>query len=205
MTSHLDPHQLRTSEVSRAAGAVVVAAAAASFCGRVHHSAHHGWWTMSLILVLIAILVIVGNLAVRWTAKLLGRFVTRRTVEAAGAIVRFAVTSVGYVVLFIGALAMAGVSWQRLLIGAGLVSVVIGIAAQQSLSNIFASFVLLFGRTFNVGDRIIIRSGGVGTLECVVRAISLTYVTVETDTGLIKIPNSVLSGAAIGKLPPLES
>jgi len=46
--------------------------------------------------------------------------------------VRFAVTSVGYVVLFIGALAMAGVSWQRLLIGAGLVSVVIGIAELTS-------------------------------------------------------------------------
>jgi small-conductance mechanosensitive channel len=85
------------------------------------------------------------------------------------------------------------------------VSVVLGIAAQQTLANIFASLVLLFSRPFNVGETIVIRSGTLGVLECEVRAIGLTYVTVHTDTGLLKIPNAVMAASAIGRLsPPID-
>ncbi len=146
----------------------------------------------------------VGGVVVRWGALLLGRIVTQRTVMSAGAVVRFVATGVGYALVFLVSLAVMGVSLQRLLLGAGLASVVLGIAAQQSLSNIFASFVLLFARPFNVGDRIIVRSAALGVLECDVRAIGLTYVTVDTSSGLLRIPNSVMSASAIGRLPAKE-
>ena len=150
---------------------------------------------------LLLLVVVFGGFVVRWGALLLGRIVTQRTVVAAGAVVRFVATGLGYVLVLLVALAVLGVSPQRLLVGAGLASVVLGIAAQQSLSNIFASFVLLFTRPFNVGDRIIIRSATLGVLECDVRAIGLTYVTVSTETGLLRIPNAVMSASALGRLP----
>ena len=118
---------------------------------------------------------------------------------------RFVTTGLGWILVLLAALAAYGVSLQRLLIGAGLVSVVVGIAAQQTLANIFASLVLLFSRPFNVGETIIIRSGTLGVLECQVRAIGLTYVTVHADTGLLKIPNAVMAASAIGRLsPPID-
>ena len=168
-----------------------------------HSLAHHG--LRPLVWVLLVALVGCGTFAVRWSALALGKLVTRRTVLAAGAVVRFVTTGLGWILVLLATLAAYGVSLQRLLIGAGLVSVVVGIAAQQTLANIFASLVLLFSRPFNVGETIIIRSGTLGVLECQVRAIGLTYVTVHADTGLLKIPNAVMAASAIGRLsPPID-
>ena len=164
-----------------------------------HHSLLHPG-LRPLVWVLLVALLVSGTFAVRWSALTLGKLVTRRTVLAAGAVVRFVTTGLGWIVVLLAALAADGVSLQRLLIGAGLVSVVLGIAAQQTLANIFASLVLLFSRPFNVGETIIIRSGTLGVFECEVRAIGLTYVTVHTDTGLLKIPNAVMAASAIGRL-----
>ena len=108
-------------------------------------------------------------------------------------------TGVGYVILLFALLAVLGVSVKQLLIGAGLAGVILGIAAQQSLSNVFASIVLLFARPFVVGDDIRVRSGVVGVLDVTVLGIGLTYVTVRTDDGVLKIPNSVILASGIGK------
>jgi small-conductance mechanosensitive channel len=91
------------------------------------------------------------------------------------------------------------VSLQQLLIGAGLAGVILGIAAQQSLGNIFAAIVLLVARPFVVGDDIRVRSGVVGVLDVKVLGIGLTYVTVRTDDGILKIPNSAMLASGIGR------
>jgi small-conductance mechanosensitive channel len=144
----------------------------------------------------------VGTITVHWGAFVLGKLVTRRSDVAAGAVTRFVTEALGYVVLLLTALAVLGVSLSRLLVATGVASVVLAIAAQQSLANIFASLVLLFARPFNVGDHIIIRSGTMGVLECQVRGIGLTYVTVEAESGIVKIPNAAMSAAAIGRVAP---
>ena len=190
---------LRALLASLATIGVTVAASTVHRHALTHHSLR------PLVWVLLGGLLGCGALAVRWSALTLGKLVTRRTVLAAGAVVRFVATGLGWIVVLLAALAAYGVSLQRLLIGAGLVSVVLGIAAQQTLANIFASLVLLFSRPFNVGETIVIRSGTLGVLECEVRAIGLTYVTVHTDTGLLKIPNAVMAASAIGRLsPPID-
>lgn len=193
-------HRLRPHDVIRAAAAVAIAIVAGELGTHLRHTSHHHAPQQVLQWLMLALVFLVGGVAVRWTALALGKVVTHRTVLAAGAVVRFVTTVLGYVVVLIATLAVAGVSLQRLLIGAGLISVVLGIAAQQSLANIFASLVLLFGRTFNVGDRIVVRSGTLGTLECDVKAIGLTYVTVETETGMMKIPNAVMAASGIGRI-----
>ncbi len=149
-----------------------------------------------------AVLLAAGVIAVRRIAAGLDGLITKKSIPAAGAAVRLIASGVGYVLLIFCVFAVIGVSVQRLLIGAGLAGVVLGIAAQQSLGNVFASLVLLFARPFGVGDHIRIRSGTLGVIDVYVLAIGLTYVTVRTDDGNLKIPNSVMLAAGIGQFDP---
>jgi len=149
-----------------------------------------------------AVLLGVGVVAVRRIAAGLDGLITKKSIPAAGAAVRLIASGVGYVLLIFCVFAVIGVSVQRLLIGAGLAGVVLGIAAQQSLGNVFASLVLLFARPFGVGDHIRIRSGALGVIDVHVLALGLTYVTVRTDDGDLKIPNSVMLAAGIGQFAP---
>jgi len=146
------------------------------------------------------LLLVTGVLTVRRVATAMGRMITRRSVKSAGAAVRLVATGIGYVIVLFAIFAVLGVSAQRLLIGAGVAGVVLGIAAQQSLANIFASLVLLFARPFGVGDHIRIRSASIGVLDVWVEGIGLTYVTVRTDDGLLMIPNSAMLASGIGQL-----
>jgi small-conductance mechanosensitive channel len=179
-----------------AVAALVVGSEFGSFHGSSSQDKLIGW-------IAAAILLLSGVVATRYIARGLGNMVPLRSAPAAGAAVRLLATGVGYVIVVFAVFAVLGVSIQRLLIGAGLIGIVVGIAAQQSLGNIFASFVLLLARPFVVGDRIRIRSGALGgVFEASVLEIGLTYVTVRVDDGEMKIPNSAMLGAGVGRLPP---
>ncbi len=74
----------------------------------------------------------------------------------------------------------------------------LGIAAQQSLGNVFAGLVLLVARPFGVGNYIRVRSGALGgEFYGTVTSMSLTYVSVLTEQGMLKVPNSSLLAAAV--------
>ncbi|HUZ42570.1 MAG TPA: mechanosensitive ion channel family protein [Acidimicrobiales bacterium] len=164
--------------------------------GPMHHS-YVAWLTVPVVLI-------AGIYAVGRLADGMGRFLARREIEAAGAVVRLIATGVGYLLVLIAVFELLGVSISHLIIGFGLAGVVLGIAAQQSLGNIFASLVLLFARPFSVGEHIRVRSGTVGVVDAWVLDIGLTYVTLQTEDGLLKVPNSVVLASGIGKLdtPP---
>jgi len=94
--------------------------------------------------------------------------------------------------------------WQLLVSGA-VVGVLVGIAAQQSLANLFAGLVLLFARPFRVGDRVRFRAGALsGEVEGMVIDVSLTYVRLQTDEGPVLLPNSQALAAAVLLLPNHE-
>jgi small-conductance mechanosensitive channel len=152
-----------------------------------------------------AFLLVFGVIATRRVGAGLGHLVTTRTMASAGAAVRLVTTGVGYLIIICAELGLLDVSIDHLLVGAGLAGVVLGIAAQQSLSNVFASVVLLLAKPFSVGERIRIRSGALGGIfEATVLGVSLTYVTVHTDDGILKIPNSVMLATAAGPVAPHE-
>ena len=172
----------------------------------IHRGDYNAFWTLAVWVLVIA-LVVAGSFAIRWLALAFGKLVTAQSGIAAGAIVRLVSTGLGYVVLLFAVFAVFGLSVQHLLIGAGLAGIILGIAAQQSLANIFASLVLLFARPFRVGEDIVIRSGALGVVEGQVRGIGLTYVTVRSETGTLKVPNSVMLASGIGRhaTPPPET
>ncbi len=182
------------------AGVVALAAlVAGSAWGQVHDKAIDpriiGWASA-------AALALFGTLATTVVSSCLGRLVTHRSLPSAGTVLRITSAAVGYVVVLFGVLAVLDVSVEKLLVGAGLAGVVLGIAATQSLGNVFAGLVIIFARPFAVGDHIRIRSGTLGgVFDAWVVEMSLTYTTLRLDDGPWKIPNGALLAAGVGQLP----
>jgi len=115
------------------------------------------------------------------------------------AVVRFAVVVVGGLATIVITLQLLNIAVTQLVVGGALTGVLVGIAAQQSLANIFAGIVLLMARPFRVGDRVGIRSGALsGLLEGTVSEVSITYVRLETPNGPVSVPNSQVLAAAVG-------
>jgi len=164
--------------------------------GKIHSHATH---SVVIAWICAIVLLVAGTFAIRRLTTSVGRFMTQRSYPAAGAIVRLVATGVSAIIVLFALFAILGVSLGHLLIGAGVAGVIIGIAAQQSLANIFAALVLLFARPFVVGERIRIRSGTLGVLDVEVLGIGLTYVTVRTEDGVLRVPNSAMLASGIGQ------
>jgi small-conductance mechanosensitive channel len=194
-------HSLKTESVLGSAAAVIAMTALGlgRAFGKIEHSSLdqklYGW---AAALVLVS----AGSYAIVHLSRALGRFVSRRSNPGAGGTIRLVTYGLGYVILIIALLAVLGVSLDHLLIGAGIAGIILGVAAQQSLGNVFAAVVMLFARPFVVGDTIRIRSGVTGVLDVKVLGTGLTYVTVMSDDGVLRIPNSIMLGAGIGQLRP---
>ena len=142
---------------------------------------------------------VLSVLSVRSLARTLFGIVSLRAGRSGATAVRLVVSFIGYDVVVFVTLGLLAVPVQHLLLGGALTGVVVGIAAQQSLGNVFAGLVLLVARPFSVGDHIRVRAGALGgEFEGTVRAMDLTYVTVDTDGGPLQVPNSGILAAAVG-------
>ena len=118
---------------------------------------------------------------------------------AHAAVVRFAIVVAGSIATFLVTLQLFDIEITQLVVGGAVTGVILGIAAQQSLGNVFSGIILLSARPFRVGDQIGIRSGALsGLIEGTVTEISLTYVLLETANGPVHVPNSQVLAAAVG-------
>jgi small-conductance mechanosensitive channel len=126
----------------------------------------------------------------------------RRVGSSHAAVVRYSVLLIGCIVIFVVTLELLKIGITQLVVGGALTAVVLGIAGQQSMANLFAGIVLLMSRPFNVGERIRVRSGAMGgVIEGTVTEIGLTYVRLDTGDGVLALPNSQVLAAAVGPLP----
>jgi hypothetical protein len=106
---------------------------------------------------------------------------------------------VGYLVIIFGTLGALNVPIERLLVGGAVTGVILGIAAQQALGNIFAGLLLLITRPFAIGDEVSLRSGPMGgVLTGLVADMNLNYVKIVTDRGTVLLPNSSILTASVG-------
>ena len=122
------------------------------------------------------------------------------TGSAHAGVVRYSILLIGIIAALVITLALLKIPVGQLVVGGALTTILIGIAAQQSLSNVFAGIVLLLSRPFNVGDAILLRSGALGgQFEGTVTEIGITYVRLDTNTGLMSLPNSQVLGAAVSR------
>jgi small-conductance mechanosensitive channel len=92
---------------------------------------------------------------------------------------------------------------SQLLVGGAITSIILGIAAQQALGNVFAGIVLLLSRPFVVGDAVRFRAGAFsGQIEGTVTEIGITYLRLDTADGVLHLPNSQVLAAAVGLARP---
>lgn len=194
------PPRTRQWVIGIAAGLVALAAlVVGSYKGTLRGStfdAHLIAWTSAGALVLS------GVFATARVSQCLGRLVSSRSLASAGGAVRILSAAVGYLIVVFGVLAVLDVSVEKLLVGAGLAGIVLGIAATQSLGNVFAGLVIIMARPFSVGDHIRIRSGALGGIfDGWVLEMSLTYTTVRLEDGAWMIPNAAMLAAGVGQLP----
>ena len=121
---------------------------------------------------------------------------------AHASLVRIAITLAGVVLSVVAAMGLLGVPVQHLLVGGALTGVIIGIAAQQSLSNMFAGVVLLVARPFHLGQTISVTSGALGGQHRgKVVAVGFTYVLLDTGESYVRLPNSGVLAAAVATDP----
>jgi Mechanosensitive ion channel len=156
-----------------------------------------------LIVIGVAIaFVVLGVLAVRSAGNEVQRVVRARGGASAGTTVRLLITLFGYLIILLAVLGMLAVPLGRLLVGGAITGIVVGIAAQQSLGNIFAGLMLLLARPYGIGEHIRVRSGALGgPIDGTVVGMDLLYTTLETEEGLVRLPNAGLLAAAVGPRP----
>jgi small-conductance mechanosensitive channel len=89
---------------------------------------------------------------------------------------------------------------ETMLASAGLVSLVIGLAAQNTLGNLVAGFSLLLYRPFAIGDVLTLNTP-MGKETGTVKEFTLGYTKLMTDDGRwIIVPNSVIASNIIVRI-----
>src|SRR5579875_545227 len=164
----------------------------------------------TLLEIIIAILV--GYLAIRILSTEVRKATARLTGAKRAQNVSVVFEYVGYIILALAVLGIAGVSGTELLAGGTFAGLVVGLAAQTVLSNVLAGIMLLLSRPMKIGDRVTITTWQYGLIipsyppkffsdDRLIPGytdIGLAYSILTLDDGTVmKIPNNVLIQAAV--------
>jgi small-conductance mechanosensitive channel len=151
-----------------------------------------------ITIVTILLLVILGWAIARDLGRGLGPALFRRLDPATAGTVGFLIRLATVVIALVVALEVAGIEAKTLALGGAFTAVILGLAAQQTLGNLFAGTVLLSARPFRVGERVRLQGGGLaGQIEGIVSSLGLLYTTFATGEDSIMVPNSVVLNVAI--------
>src|SRR3954464_7281230 len=151
----------------------------------------------------VRIAVVVGLIMVGWqvsrdVGRAVGPTLFRRLDPATAGTVGFLIRLVAMLAAIIVALRVAGLRPQTLALGGAFTAVIVGLAAQQTLGNLFAGLVLLSARPFRVGDRVRLQAGALaGNVEGTVSSLGLLYTVLSDGEDEIMVPNNVVLNVAV--------
>jgi small conductance mechanosensitive channel len=137
-----------------------------------------------------------------WFARDFGRalgpaMAKRLDVGTAGTI-GFIVRLVLLVAALLVSLRIAGLTPRTLAVGGAVTAIVLGLAAQSTIGNVFAGLLILSVQPFRVGDRVRLQAGMLaGQVEGTVTSLGLLYVTLSNGEDVILVPNNAVVSAAI--------
>ena len=109
-----------------------------------------------------AALVILGWAFARDLGRALGPVLLRRADPGTAGTVSFLIQLLTLGLAILVALRIAGLQLTTLAVGGGITAVIVGLAAQQTVGNLFAGTVLLTSRPFRVGDLVRLQTGQAG-------------------------------------------
>lgn len=194
----MPPDTRRRRKLLRAALAALVAVVGSVVAGFGHiDDPQHRLAFIAPAVIGAIIVLLSGWVAVNALASATREGISDKTGEARATSLAKIVSIGGYAIVVLWTLSALGVGIQALLLGGALTGVVLGIAAQQTLGNIFAGLVLLVVRPFTVGEETVLKSSS-GEYDGVVENVGLFYVTIQTVTGRVDIPNAVALASAVG-------
>jgi small conductance mechanosensitive channel len=143
-------------------------------------------------------LVVLGTALARELGRGLAPMLLRRLDPGVAGTLGFAIRLLTVVVAFIVAARIAGLDAGTLAAGGAFTAILLGLAAQQTLGNLFAGLVLLSNRPFRVGERVRLVGGAMaGNVEGIVSSLGLFYTTLVSGADRTMVPNSVLLQLAI--------
>jgi small conductance mechanosensitive channel len=163
-----------------------------------HGKGQLAWLETPLDFVTVIVLVMLGWAIARDVGRAFGPALFRRMDPASAGTVGFVIRLVTVAVAAIVALGIIGIEPRTLALGGAFTAVILGLAAQQTLGNMFAGTVLLSARPFRVGDSVRLQGGPLaGQIEGTVSTLGLLYTTFATGEGPIMVPNSVVLSVAV--------
>jgi len=151
----------------------------------------------------VRVVTVVALLSIGWSlarsfGRAVGPMMFRRMDPSTAGTVGFLIRLTTMVVALLVALRIAGLGPRELTVGGAATAVLIGLAAQQTIGNLFAGTVLLSARPFRVGDRVRLQGGPLaGTMEGVVSSLGLLYTVLADGEDEIMVPNSVVLNVAV--------
>jgi small-conductance mechanosensitive channel len=168
-----------------------------------HTVAQYGTWIQwGTVVVLLAL----GWTVARDIGRAAGPTLFRRMDPGTAGTVGFIIRLFTVAITVLIALGVAGVNAGSLIAGSAFTAVVFGLAAQQTLGNLFAGLVLLTARPFRVGERIRLQAGALGGIhEGIVSSLGLMYTTLARGEDQIMIPNNGVLSAVVVPLREPEA
>ena len=149
-------------------------------------------------LVAAAALVLLGFGIARDIGRIMGPALFRRMDPSTAGTVGFLIRLFFAIVAMLAAARIAGVTNQSLVPAAAATAVIVGLAAQQTLGNLFAGVVLLSARPFVVGDRVRLQGGDLaGETEGTVSSLGLLHTVLSNGEDSILVPNRSVLNVAI--------
>ena len=146
----------------------------------------------------VAALVVLGWALVRTLAQGIAPTLYGRLDPGTAGTVGFLVRLLAIAGMVIISLRVAGLDAGALAVGGAFTAIVLGLAAQQTLGNLFAGLVLLSTRPFRVGERVRLQGGQLaGTIDGIAASLGLFYTTLVSGADRIMVPNSAILQVAV--------
>lgn len=147
--------------------------------------------------ILALIVFLIGMLLAGFINKMLGHAMKKAKINAtASGFGKSLIRILLYTLLVIICLSILGVPMASIVAVVGAAGLAIGLALQNSLSNLAGGFIILFAKPFQRGDYIIL-----GEEAGVVEGVTILYTELITlDNRTIYLPNSIVSSGALQNL-----
>ena len=156
-------------------------------------------------------IILVAWASARAFTSAMNEVLRRRGQQSHGATLRIFLNLLIAVGAVLALFELAGVSAQSIFLGSAFAGIVLGLAAQTVLSNVFAGLLLVVANPFHPGERISIISSSYGAFSSsyphemnypsysgTVEDVELLYTILRLDSGgIAKVPNSVVLSALL--------
>ena len=171
----------------------------------------HGFTATEVLLLEAGAIVLIAFLVARAVTNATGAVLARHGLAARGIAIRLFLNVLIAVGTVLALFKLAGVSVESIFIGAGFAGIVLGLASQTVLSNVFAGMLIVFADPFRPGDRVGFVSSQYGVLAPsyahealqpmyvgVVEDVGLSYTVLRLDDGgTAKVPNGIVIQALV--------